>query len=81
MNILLYFWTARLVQKLNARKYIRNNNNTGSFVRNLFNMKNYRTKYFRHKVFVIYGTLYVNEVYSYLWNASLVLIEIWTVSP
>ena len=27
----------------------------GSFVRKLFNARNYRMKYFRHEIFAIYG--------------------------
>ena len=32
---------------------------TGSFVRKLFNMKNYCMKYFRHEIFAIYSILCV----------------------
>ena len=52
-----YFRTAWFVRKLNARNTcaILTTMLTGSFVRKLFNAKNYRMKYFRHEIFVIYG--------------------------
>ena len=52
-----FFWTAWLVRKLNAR-------NTCAILTTMwyrvvcpkiFNVKNYRMKYFRHEIFVIYG--------------------------
>ena len=42
--------------KIKRTKYMRNINDNAVLIRKLFNIKNYRMKYFRHSVFAFYGT-------------------------
>ena len=49
---------------------------TGSFVRKLFNMKNYCMKYFRHEIFAIYVNFYSLAIYVIIPNSPITKYDI-----